>query len=672
MSRLDAVTIFQSLDGEPVNKVVRRQPDGSLAKGMARNSGSFMAWHQPVPDLAALVEVLRAVGERSDQVISTSVFKSPPDRPFLVLSSAVLAQEIGCRPSDTVALSGFHAVNDQPAVARLGENMELGSYLLFDRDQADGMPAELAELNLEDWRAAVARLFPGFDACGVVWVPSTSRRVLVDGAPLGGPSGHAFVKVAPDPGWITHKWNQALLRALVTEHPPVPWEEPVGLAFPKPVRDRKGGTGAVLRHDWWTIVDRTTWAAARLVFDGAPIVEGDGLEVVSATVEHHAGPPLDLAAIKDVTASEIAAISQAIEEIRGSAPHITIERGHRGGKKMVTGLTIVVDDLTTETELQTRDGWRTVAALLSSGEPHVRCQTPFRESDSEAAFFALHADGTPYVYDSGTGEKHVLRQTSLREAWAVIHDWWRRTYDPRFVRRDLFYSGTMGEFMKPAQAAPTPDLMRSLAFAREAPKDKQGRVRVDQLPAVFNAWRSVAWGHIRLGLPREEDYAGDGGAGDELKGLLVNLLSSIVTIDWAEGVAQRASLAVWAWRFADADRGAWVSVRDYALWGRLSDDGKFELAMKPALASQVRGHLEVAATSQDVLLRRCRKYKLARSDDNRIFSSGKQVRAVVFTDEITAELNLMSARDDSPAARLHRMVGANPLNDKGNGGGGIH
>lgn len=672
MSRLDAVTIFQSLDGEPVNKVVERSSDGAVRKGMARNAGRFMAWHQPVPDLAALADVLRAVGDRPDQVLSLSVFKNPPDRPFLVMSAQALAREVGCREGDRVALAGFHEVNGEPAVARIKENMELGSYLLFDRDQAEGMPDELASLGLEEWRAAVAQLFPGFDTCGMVWVPSTSSRVLVDGAAPGGASGHAFVRVAPDPSWIEHKWTQALLRALVVEHAPTPWEEPVGLAFPKPVRDRKGGTGAVLRHDWWTIVDRTTWAAARLVFDGAPVARGEGLEVAPARVELHPGPPLDLSAVRDVTASEIGAVCQAVEEIRGSAPHITIERGYKGGKKVVTGLTIVVDDLSMDTELETADGWLSVASLLASGEQHVRCQSPFRTSDSWAAFFGRHQDGTPFIYDSGTGEKHVLRREGLREAWDVIHDWWRRTYDPRFIRRDQFYSGTLHRMLRPAQVAPTPDVIKALAFAREAPKDKLGRVRVDQLPAVFSAWRAVAWGQIQLGLPEEEDYAGESSAGEELKVHLVNLLGSMVTVDWAEQQPLRASLAAWAHRFAALKKGSWVAVRDYAIWGRVGDDGRFEVAIKPHLASQVRGHLEIAAMSQDVLTRRCRRHKLAKISDNHIYTDGKQIRAVVLADHVVDELTFRPDESDFLANRAESVFRANPLGTKGNGESGLH
>lgn len=38
----------------------------------------------------------------------------------------------------------------------------------------------------------------------------------------------------------------------------------------------------------------------------------------------------------------------------------------------------------------------------------VRCQAPFRESTSMAAFFVINKKGEPFVYDSGTDTMHVL------------------------------------------------------------------------------------------------------------------------------------------------------------------------------------------------------------------------------------------------------------------------
>ena len=80
-------------------------------------------------------------------------------------------------------------------------------------------------------------------------------------------------------------------------------------------------------------------------------------------------------------------------------------------------LRITADDLTLNTEIATEDGIQSVLELLDSGwSGKLRCQTPFRESHSFAAFMSVNQDGVPFVYDVGTGITHWLNgaeQTKL-------------------------------------------------------------------------------------------------------------------------------------------------------------------------------------------------------------------------------------------------------------------
>ena len=60
-------------------------------------------------------------------------------------------------------------------------------------------------------------------------------------------------------------------------------------------------------------------------------------------------------------------------------------------------------------------------ALLAQQGGKLRCQAPFRESYSLAAFVSLDAHGNPFVFDSGTGNKHMLPEPDLTpEAQTVI------------------------------------------------------------------------------------------------------------------------------------------------------------------------------------------------------------------------------------------------------------
>jgi hypothetical protein len=58
--------------------------------------------------------------------------------------------------------------------------------------------------------------------------------------------------------------------------------------------------------------------------------------------------------------------------------------------------------------------WKTVEDLWVEGATHVRCQTPFRDSESMNGFLGVHGDGVPFVFDNGARVKHVLSGSDLK------------------------------------------------------------------------------------------------------------------------------------------------------------------------------------------------------------------------------------------------------------------
>jgi hypothetical protein len=78
-----------------------------------------------------------------------------------------------------------------------------------------------------------------------------------------------------------------------------------------------------------------------------------------------------------------------------------------------TGLTITAYNLTLDTEIDTRIfGVITVRAYISMAiKDKLRCQAPYRESNSYAAFLFLDTQGNPFVHDSGTNTTHRLEGT---------------------------------------------------------------------------------------------------------------------------------------------------------------------------------------------------------------------------------------------------------------------
>jgi len=81
------------------------------------------------------------------------------------------------------------------------------------------------------------------------------------------------------------------------------------------------------------------------------------------------------------------------------------------------GLRITAQDLTLDTEPDTEDyGRMSARQIIAEGiTGKIRCQTPFRESSSFAAFLSFGDDGRPFIYDVGTGITHWLNDFEAEE-----------------------------------------------------------------------------------------------------------------------------------------------------------------------------------------------------------------------------------------------------------------
>lgn len=81
-------------------------------------------------------------------------------------------------------------------------------------------------------------------------------------------------------------------------------------------------------------------------------------------------------------------------------------------------LAFAANDLIWDIELETeRHGVVTLADAINlvAQQPNekLRCQTPFRDSDSYAAFLSVNSEGKPYLYDSGTCTTHWLENNDV-------------------------------------------------------------------------------------------------------------------------------------------------------------------------------------------------------------------------------------------------------------------
>lgn len=85
------------------------------------------------------------------------------------------------------------------------------------------------------------------------------------------------------------------------------------------------------------------------------------------------------------------------------------------------GIRATANDLTLDTELETKDfGCLTVRNLIQQGIcTETRCQTPFRVSESWAAFYNVNDDGIPFIYDHGTSITHWLNEFEAEEVKVI-------------------------------------------------------------------------------------------------------------------------------------------------------------------------------------------------------------------------------------------------------------
>ena len=92
-------------------------------------------------------------------------------------------------------------------------------------------------------------------------------------------------------------------------------------------------------------------------------------------------------------------------------------------------VSIQANDLTLDTLIETQwHGNMKLRDLIAHPDflkkPHIRCQSPFRESSSFAAFVSLDKQGQPFVHDSGDNITHRLQrsQTALQGELTPLFD----------------------------------------------------------------------------------------------------------------------------------------------------------------------------------------------------------------------------------------------------------
>lgn len=371
--------------------------DGKISKRSTVNLSFGIAVQHCVETHAELAKLLSKVGDDPRAAIINASFDCiEAGEEFAILSEREIENRLNIPGSDRARQKGIHQIEyagkQIKAVGRFKENVRPSYWQLLDRDIDEHTPAEFVGLTTAQWLERLSTIIPGVDQVCYVEIPSTSSRVIQDGKAVGAGNSHVWILVK-NPADIERARTAMMMRAIQ-----------VGMSWKKP-RLSKNEEGKVVGHGLVTIVDTSVWTPGRLIFNGQPTT-GDGLTVLplNPAIYEGAHDSLDTAAI---------AMPDA-KTVRDSARKAGVEMDVRISS---SGLRVVANDLTLDTEIEIKEhDILTVREMVEKKiEGKVRCQTPFRASESWAAIYDTNAEGVPFVFDSGTGITHWLNKFEAEE-----------------------------------------------------------------------------------------------------------------------------------------------------------------------------------------------------------------------------------------------------------------
>jgi len=381
----------------PLGKRITLNADGSISKQAAVSISFGIATMHRVNTHDDLSRLFEQVGNDPHAAIINSSFEGIEiEEEFIILSEREIEARLSIPKTDRTKQKGVHTLihdgKTYKAVGRFKENVRPSCWQYFDRDIDRHTPAKFSSMTHAEWLSEVSKFCPRIAEVSYVHVGSTSSRVLLDGKPVGGGNGHTWVKFE-HPEDIERFRTAVMIAAAQAE---MTWLKP---------RYSRSDAGKVVGNSLTTIIDPSVFTPGRLTFIGKPVVSG-GLTVEPLSVRSSEGKhsTFDSTTVKLPDASAVREITRKA----GSEMDIT-----EGG----SGLRIKANNLTLDMELETEDlGTLSVRELVKRGiGSKVRCQTPFRDSTSFAAFLSIGAGGLPFVHDAGTCITHWLAQSEVDE-----------------------------------------------------------------------------------------------------------------------------------------------------------------------------------------------------------------------------------------------------------------
>ena len=143
----------------------------------------------------------------------------------------------------------------------------------------------------------------------------------------------------------------------------------------------------MIGHEQRTVIDLAVWLPGRLVFCSKPTVSAEGYAVVCADVEIVNSD----SGILDVSSIELPS-GNDLKQLQTETGRLLSYSQNNGLKGSDTGT------LKLDTAIEIEGVFKPFSEVVADMKPgdKVRCETPFRASQSEAALIRVKRDGVPF------------------------------------------------------------------------------------------------------------------------------------------------------------------------------------------------------------------------------------------------------------------------------------
>ena len=346
-----------------------------------------------------MASVLAEITASRDLCIVPGVWRGAGEEPFDLVTEEEL-----CRLTNGVKgdiAGGVHVVGERRLAARLKRGIEPSDWLLLDADNPPGIPDHWASMNMAQRLVMLEPLIPGISKCERIELRGSSARVM-NGSGNPGQRTHGWVRVnRPD---LIEVMRARVAVDMVNKD----------LSF-KSARYSRQVPGQVIGHERRTVLDLAVWISGRIVFNAQPHL-GDGMAAYTVadadiTIVNEGGGVLDISAMT-VPARPALGEYQARTGVR-----LQIARNGAAISIVSNG------QLTMDTEIESAGTTKPLSVWVQDMRPgdKLRCEAPFRASQSEAAVVILRSDGVPLVHDVGNSTTYNLAGTT--DADVLAPDW---------------------------------------------------------------------------------------------------------------------------------------------------------------------------------------------------------------------------------------------------------